>query len=509
MNSNKKINSVVTTVLACAGILGVFMGVGYYSFDHFRPQLLTTVFSNVDKKLPYGVTPAEEYFSGGRGGTTFNHTSRTFEQPAPVLTATKDIEKAMIISQRFEDGEAFFETINVSDPDAPSSGLGPVYNKTTCISCHPNYGRARRTDSFSQDFGNGYIAMVHTEDNKLINTVKFMLQTMAVPPYKPPVDKVHITWNDYVDKYDNKYPDGTSYNAGKATEGTLTFPTATLEGVNVPLPEGYRVSLEATIGIFGTGLLDAIPDEAIVAEAKRQAASPGSVKGKTGAWVKEAHDGKKHLGRFTWHNTRATLQGGSGFNGIWSVSNLTREDRPQLFASQAWIDQQEALGLDTEPLTQKQPVEMTGEDMDVFMTWHRSLAVPAARNLDKPEVQRGKAVFNAIGCASCHKPNWTTGEYPLLPGYNNQKIWPYTDMLKHDMGKENRGFTTFFRTPPLWGRGMMRTAVDHTDMFHDLRARDFEEAILWHYGEAKEVREMFRQLPAEDRAAVIEFVKAI
>jgi CxxC motif-containing protein (DUF1111 family) len=451
-----------------------------------------------------GIPPglSEEYFTGGRKGTVFDTTSRCFEMPSPAIEADPKL------SSQFPEGEVIFEADFVTDPKAPFGGLGPVYLNTSCKNCHPNYGRGRRVDKFSAQFGNGYTVLVHTPDSKLVDGYLFMLQTMTTPPYVPPAKGVSITWNNFVDEHGNKYPDGTPYNKGKSTEGTLIYPTADLIEPLLPLPANYKVSLEATIGLYGTGLLDAIRDEDIIAEYEHQQAMAGIVKGKLGKWIEEP-DGKKRLGRFTFHNTRATLQNGPGFNGIWNVFNMTRVDRPKLFATQQWIDKQAELGLDVAPLTAHQPVELTQEQLDNLMTWSRGLAVPAARNLDKPAVKRGKELFHSSGCGSCHKPAWVTGDYEHVPGYSQQKIWPYTDMLMHDMGKENQGFTATFRTPPLWGRGLMKNVVDHTDMMHDLRARDFEEAILWHFGESVRTREAFRNLSAADRAALIEFLESI
>lgn len=444
---------------------------------------------------------SEEYYTGGRMGTVFNTTSRCLEMPSPAITANPRL------LEKFTAGEAVFEANYVTDPEAPTGGLGPIYNNTSCRNCHPGYGRGRRVDTFNTQFGNGYLAFVHTPDGKVVDGYLFMLQTMAVPPYVPLAKGVEITWNSFVDKYGNRYPDGTPYNQGKPTEGTLIYPSADIVEPLLPLPDDYRVSIESTIGTFGVALLDAIREEDILAEHERQQAAPGPIKGQI-RWVVEP-DGQKRLGRFTWHNTRATLQTGPCFNGTWSVYNITREDRPKLFATQQWIDKQAELGLDITPLVAPQPVELSREDVENFMVWHRGLAVPAARNLDSPQVRRGKALFREAGCTDCHKPSWVTGDYPYLPAYAKQKIWPHTDMLLHDMGEENQGLTRTYRTPPLWARGLMRTAVDHTDMFHDLRARDFEEAILWHFGEATDAREAFRQLSADERKALIEFLKSI
>lgn len=452
-----------------------------------------------------GIPPglSEEYFAGGRSGTVFNTTSQCLELPSPAITA----DPKLLL--QFQAGEVIFEADFVTDPKAPFGGLGPVYNNTSCKNCHPNYGRGRRVDKFSAQFGNGYLAIVHTPDGKVVPGFTLMLQTMANPPFVPPAKGVTITWNHFVDKYGNKYPDGTPYNQGKPTEGTLVYPSADLIEPVLPLPEGYMVSIEGTIGIFGTGLLDAIPGKDIIAEAERQKTLPGSIKGQPGKWIEEPYDGRKHLGRFTPHNSRATLQNGPGFNGIWSVSNITRADRPKLYATQQWIDKQAELGLDISSLTAPQPIEMTQEQLDSLVVWSQGLAVPAARNLDNPTVKWGKELFKGIGCMECHKASWVTGDYPCIPGYARQKIWPYTDLLMHDMGPENRGLSRNFRTPPLWARGLMKNAADHTDMWHDLRARDFEEAILWHFGESIETREAFRNLSAKERTALVEFLKSI
>ncbi|AFL72218.1 di-heme oxidoredictase family protein [Thiocystis violascens] len=459
----------------------------------------------VQAHKPLGSPPslADEYYAGGRQGTVFSATSRAMELPSPAINADPRL------SELFAEGEVIFDADYVTDPDAPFGGLGPIYNNISCMNCHPNYGRARRVDKWTTQFGNGYTALVHTPDGKLVDGYLFMLQTMTVPPYVPLAKDVTIAWKPFVDRYGNRYPDGTPYNQGKPTEGTLTYPTADLVEPLLPLPEDYRVSLEATIGLYGTGLLDAIRDEDIVAEHERQKAAGGAIQGQLGKRMIESHDGREHIGKFTWHNTRATLQNGPGFNGMWNVFNLNREDRPQLFASAQWIDKQAALGLDVSALKDAQPVEISQKQLDALMVWHRGLGVPAARNLDKPRVKRGRALFHKTGCVECHKPCWTTGPDEFIPAYAGQTIWPYTDMLMHDMGEENRGLLRTYRTPPLWGRGLMRTTVDHSDMFHDLRARDFEEAILWHFGEAEGAREIFRNLPAEDRAALIEFVKSI
>lgn len=443
---------------------------------------------------------SDEYYSGGKNGTVFMATSAAFEQPSPAVT---DLAA-------FKRGEQIFETAFVTGSGTPYSGLGPVYIRKSCISCHPGYGRARRVQTFDPDeYGNGYLVFVHHPDGTIVEGFTAMLQTRAVAPYLPPVENVLLTWNDFTDEYGNQYPDGTPYNEGTSYEGNMSYPTATLSGSIINLPGDYRVSLEATIGIYGTGLLDAIPDEDIVAEADRQQASGGPAMGEHGPWITEAFDGKQHLGKFTYSCNRATLENGPGINALYNITNVTRDDKPYLYITPQWVNAMADRGIDTTGLLGIQPSELQPSDVADFMVWHRGLAVPAARNLDDEEVQRGQVLFYKAGCTSCHKPSWTTGEYSYMPGYSNQKIWPYTDMLRHDMGEINHGRYAKFRTPPLWGRGLMKICAGHTDMFHDLRARNFEEAILWHFGEAVSQREYFRNLDKSDRRALIKFLEAI
>lgn len=447
-----------------------------------------------------GGTLSEEYYAGGINGTVFNETSAAFEQPSPAVT---DLEA-------FKRGEQIFETPFVTGSGTPFAGLGPVYIRTSCISCHPGYGRAKRVDTFDPDeYGNGYLVFVHDEDGTIIPGFTAMLQTKAVSPYVPPAGGVNIIWHNYTDEYGNEYPDGTPYNEGNSYEGTLIYPTAELVDCIMDLPAGYKVSLEATIGIYGTGLLDAISDDDIVAEYNRQQAMQGDVKGQLGAWITEPYDGKEHLGKFTYSNSRATLQNGPGYNALYSIMNITREDQPYNYLTKQWVAKMADMGLDTTGMLGVQPEELSQDDLDDFMVWHRCLAVPAARNLDDEEIMKGKELFYEAGCDNCHKPSWTTGSYSYVPGYSYQKIWPYTDLLKHDLGEINHGRFSHFRTAPLWGRGLMYICAGHTDMMHDLRARNFEEAILWHFGEGEESRQFFRNLSKEEREALIKFLKAI
>jgi hypothetical protein len=287
--------------------------------------------------------------------------------------------------------------------------------------------------------------------------------------------------------------------------------------------------------------------------------------------------------KFTYAMTRGSLQDGAGANAIWNITNVTRSDRHWLYSTTAWAQAQsedaEVIAYIKEhgasPLSILHPYYADGTDEGIrarvyevlntpsiaykdtfekyllndeyyggeeemsdkqyyqFMVWHRGLAVPAARNLDDKDVQRGKTLFTQMGCAQCHRPSWTTGAdnmwvdasikayaqsigkdaSEMLPKYPYQKIWPYTDMVQHRLFMENDIRTGWCRTTPLWGRGLSRQLTGADDRLHDCRARTVIEAIMWHaysrQSDAYSSAVQFYNLPKADRNAVVKFIESI
>lgn len=461
---------------------------------------------------------SEEWYTGGELGTAFNYTASAFEQPTPAV-------ENMGLMTEFKNGELLFEKAYNTNSTGAFKGLGPLYIRTSCEDCHPGYGRSKRVTKYdSKEYGNGYLLVVVDENNKYVSSLTGMPQTKATYPFKAPIDEsgIHINWLDYTDEYGNTFPDGEKYS--------LIYPEVTIDrsAIYVPMPDKYYVYLEGTIGIFGTGLLDAIDDADLEAEYQSQLAR-GYAQGRIGSMITE-NDGTSHPGRYTYGQTRGTLQNGPGANAIWNITNVTRPSRRYHYMTEAYAqtaskdaDVQKALGWSEKQIydylmSQELDIEMEQEDYDDFMIWHRGLAVPAARDLDKPEVQRGRTLFYEMGCDVCHKPSWVTGEdnykgdkfvKKQLPRYPHQKIWPYTDLLAHNLDMKNPGLRQWCRTTPLWGRGLMKKCAGHSDMIHDLRARNFVEAIMWHGGDAKRSKEAFRNLKKSDRDAVVRFLESI
>jgi CxxC motif-containing protein (DUF1111 family) len=466
-----------------------------------------------------------EWFPGGENGTVFMANHFAYRQAMPFIDADPTY------NTQFMRGERIFEKSFVTQQGMGYEGLGPVYIRKSCVACHPSYGgRGQRVDAYdSNDSHNCYLLMIYDPSKpELPLASKYftgMTQTRAVSPFKPPVDEkgIHIKWLEHVDEFGNRYEDGTAYS--------LIYPEVTIDQSAILFPDfdmsQHAASIEATIGIYGIGLIDAISDEDIREQYSIEQ-SRGYARGLIGPDIEEKDPSNpfpgKHPGRFTYLLTRGTLDNGPGSNAIWNITNVTRPERTyhyitdeyaKLMAADLAVQQKRGETYDeiySYLMSKDLPVEFSKEDYDAFMVWHRSLAVPAARSLDNPTVQRGRDIFysSEAGCTACHRPEWSTRDYySPMPELSRQRIFPYTDLLRHDLGMKNPGRVQVCRTTPLWGRGLMPIVSGHEDKLHDLRARNYEEAILWHGGEAQMSKEYFRKLSKSDRDALVAFLKAI
>jgi CxxC motif-containing protein (DUF1111 family) len=167
------------------------------------------------------------------------------------------------------------------------------------------------------------------------------------------------------------------------------------------------------------------------------------------------------------------------------------------------------------------PVPNSGHDITDSLLrsvtrYVQTLAVPARRNLTKDAVLRGKALFTNLTCIKCHIPSHKTATNVAFREVSNQQIFPYSDLLLHDMGPglaDNRpSFRANgqeWRTPPLWGIGLTQAVNGHTFFLHDGRARSLTEAILWHGGEAQKARDRFTQLTKTQRQDLLSFLGSL
>jgi len=159
--------------------------------------------------------------------------------------------------------------------------------------------------------------------------------------------------------------------------------------------------------------------------------------------------------------------------------------------------------------------EITADLVERVVFYNRTLAVPARRGLDDPEVKAGAKLFGDLGCTGCHQPGQSSGDAPIA-ALSNQVIYPFTDLLLHDMGPgladdrpDGEASGTEWRTPPLWGIGLTEGVSGHTFLLHDGRARSFEESILWHGGEGEGSAEGFKSLSSEQRSQLVAFLGSL
>lgn len=519
---------------------------------------------------------ADEWYPGGRLGTTDNVTAGCYEDETQAVTD-------LGLMDEFNLGETFFErNYNINTP--PFNGLGPASVRSSCIDCHPGYGHGKRQDTYrASTYGNGYLLVIYhpdspgSNDGPYISEVTGMPQTQAVSPFLPPVDEdqINLSWHTVTAMESGlplQFPDGEKY---ELIYPEITIPTTAFN--TYPQPTDIEVRLESTIGIMGTGLIDAIPEDSLKAQYALEAAAGADLN--PAMWDKAANDWAPSayyttwtspgaladgtpvegmIKRYTYALTRASLQDGAGANAMWNIPNVSRPDRPKLYTTTAWAEAMsrnaqviEAIkadpsspyyadGTDTgiadavknllDPSTNQfdNPwhnfsAEMSTDNFYAFMVWHRGLAIPRARNLNDPDVQRGKEVFMQIGCASCHRPSWTTGDDNYwtpdvikdrpLPRYPNQKIYPYSDFVQHRLFMVNDIHNSWCRTTPLWGRGLSLVNTGAQDRLYDCRARNEIEAIMWHayskQSDAYSAAEKFYNLPKADRDAVVKFLQSI
>ncbi len=209
----------------------------------------------------------EWYYTGGELGTSTDVTSVAFEQPTPAVDQGG-------FTASFNRGEQLFEKPFMANVDGVRHGLGPLYIRSSCMHCHPGYGHGKSQPSGSfntNEIGNGYLLVVYNpETNAYVSWLSGMPQTKAVAPFKEPLDEsqIQITWHEYTDSYGNKFDDGETY---QLRYPEVTIPKSAIYVANKGYDVGnYEVRLESTIGIYGTGLLDAISDEDLKAEYTKQ-----------------------------------------------------------------------------------------------------------------------------------------------------------------------------------------------------------------------------------------------
>jgi CxxC motif-containing protein (DUF1111 family) len=265
--------------------------------------------------------------------------------------------------------------------------------------------------------------------------------------------------------------------------------------------------------MIGLGLVEAIPPADILANADPDDRDGDGISGKAGLALDKT-TGDLVLARFGWKASVATIrrQSAEAFAGDIGIST------PDIPHAEGECTEKEMACLDMPTGVQAEQGDTEAPDpiMDLVTFYSQNLAVPARRDVGDPAVLHGKELFYRSGCTACHTPKFVTSRNAAHEAQAFQLIWPYSDFLLHDMGKDlgdgqQVGVANGreWRTPPLWGIGLTKTVSGHTFFLHDGRARNLTEAILWHGGEAKAARDRFAALNETDRKALLAFLESL
>jgi CxxC motif-containing protein (DUF1111 family) len=439
------------------------------------------------------------------GATTVWATGKNaFSFPAANLS---DAERT-----RFVIGNSFFKRNWVIAPASTTArdGLGPHFIARSCGACHALDGRGA-----PPDFRRGL-----ADEQPLALLLRLSVPgtdahggprpepvygdqfTNAAVPGVKPEGEVTLRWKPIR----GRFADGTPYTLQQPVYGFRKLGYG-------PMAKDVRVSPRIAPQVIGIGLLEAIPEAEIERNAAEQTAMPGPIKGQPNR-VWDAVAGREMIGRFGWKANVATVahQTAGAFLGDIGITS-------SVFPNETCTPKQADCRAAPRGAKGQAP-EIDDKTLHDVIFYQATLAPPARRQARDAQVLQGQKLFAQAQCAVCHRPSYVTGEGPFphltSPALKGQIIRPYTDLLLHDMGDaladgrpDFRANGRQWRTPPLWGIGLIKDVNGHQRLLHDGRANGVLEAILWHGGEAEDSKQQVLRMSREDREALVKFVESL
>lgn len=502
------------------------MKAGLFAWMALSIVCVSTAVANIDMDYIHAVQ------SGGETTVIFKGESvQAFRNPAANLSEAE-------IRRHFA-GDLLFERNFSDDPQRFDNGLGPVYNNTSCNACHSRDGRgALPVIPVGQEWvllrqNESVFLRISIEDNQPrkktaednwgapkavpgFSDQLFHLGSLGVREDLPGGGQAQV-WMKY-EKSQFTYPDGEVVILRKPVfkvTGAYDEYFDSVAGVMQSRLYENDVKMGARLGtpMIGLGLLEAIRESDILALAQRDLSAEG-IHGK----VNYVFDIEKKMaknsypismGRFGLkNNTPSVLHQSLGaLRGDIGVTNYAFPEESirgtPLYDSYK-KNHPEVL-----------EVEASREVSDNLVFYSQTLAVPSRRMVTEADVIRGAELFHQVNCTSCHHPSFVTGDHPIA-AFRNQKIYPFTDMLLHDMGEGLADGRQDFdangrewKTRPLWGLGHTQTVNPRAGYLHDGRARTLEEAVLWHGGEAEYSKRKFVSLNKSERRSLLLFLRSL
>lgn len=394
------------------------------------------------------------------------------------------VEPFMKISEKISEGEIsgvsqgrelFLAQWDVAGSSRPTlDGLGPLFNANACTSCHVSNGRV--VPYFNDGTTDkSFLFRVGNEKGEQHPIFGGQLQTQATVG----VAESNITWSK------------------DANDNIQFISSADLHS------DGFNMGGRISPHLLGMGLLDLVSEATILEYEDVYDSNKDGISGRA-HWVIE--EGETKIGRFGWKAINSSLrtQNAGALHqdmGLTSVVNM----QENCTENQSICKEEQNGG----------SPEVSEASLQAIVDFMSALGVPERRIENVEKFEEGASLFETIGCNSCHRPTMITDTSSKFKSLSNQKIYPYTDLLLHDMGddlsdgvKEKDASGNEWRTPPLWGIGIVE-AKENAKFLHDGRASSIKEAIELHGGEAQKVKESFLKLDTDEQERLLEFLRAI
>ena len=488
----------------------------------FLAQVLTVIVGSTLSLLTIAVTPdvtqlkfsqpaIDEHLSGGSATSLKSINRNSFSHASQNLKFDQELN--------FKVGNGLFRKIWVSAPASTqaSDGLGPLFNAKSCQRCHLKDGRGHPPKAnWPEDNAVSMLLKLSIpaqsqQEQALLDSL--LIPVIPEPNYGTQLQDFSIKGHKSEGNIQIKYEEVDVLLSDNEL-ATLRKPNYNIVNLSYgPMHPETLISARIAPPMIGLGLLEMITEVDILAQADPDDLNNDGISGRP-AWSRNMSTQNLQLGRFGWKAGQPTLdqQNQVAFNGDIGLST-PQQSAP---SGDCTINQSTCLWAPSGDSVQYEDREVGQIMTDLVLFYTQNLAVPARRNVGDETVLAGKKLFYETGCVTCHKASYTTGADDNKKALSNQKIWPYTDLLLHDMGEglaDNRSEGVAsgreWRTPPLWGIGLTQMVNGHSQFLHDGRARGFLEAILWHGGEAQLTKQKVIEMTSVQRKSLITFLESL
>jgi CxxC motif-containing protein (DUF1111 family) len=399
--------------------------------------------------------------------------------------------------QDFSFGARLFniEWVPFPSPVKIFDGLGPTFNRDACGGCHQANGRGRPPGASGVPMDSMLVRLsAPAGEAGIVAHPSYgdQLNDRAMEGVSPE-GRVVIDYEEVA----GAYADGTPY--------TLLRPHLSFADLAYGPLDGALTSPRVAPAVIGLGLLEAVPDATLEALSDPEDRDGDGVSGRIN-WLPD-DNGERRIGRFGWKANVTDLRHQSAAAAVGDMGLTTT-----LFPRQNCPPSQ----ADCAVMKHETGPEISDPFLERIVTTMRTVAVPVQRDYDNPTIIAGLDAFRRFGCATCHLPTLETDSTAAFPELRGQTFHPFTDLLLHDMGDgladgrpDGSATGSEWRTPPLWGLGLVPAVNGHDRLLHDGRARGFAEAILWHGGEAEAAKEAFRKADEVDRDSLLAFLSSL